>query len=52
MLGYQQLSTPGLPQEAANCPCGGRHDLWYYLRPLGYKQQEAKFGEFPWLVAV
>ncbi|XP_016945332.3 phenoloxidase-activating factor 2 [Drosophila suzukii] len=46
------LSTPGLPQEAANCPCGGRHDLWYYLRPLGYKQQEAKFGEFPWLVAV
>ncbi|XP_030377202.1 phenoloxidase-activating factor 2 [Scaptodrosophila lebanonensis] len=32
--------------------CGWRLDSWYYLRPLGYKQQEAKFGEFPWLVAV
>ncbi|XP_016998458.2 phenoloxidase-activating factor 2 [Drosophila takahashii] len=46
------LSSPELPAEAPNWPCGGRHDLWYYLRPLGYKQQEAKFGEFPWLVAV
>ncbi|XP_017132187.1 phenoloxidase-activating factor 2 isoform X2 [Drosophila elegans] len=49
---HDTLSTPGLLAEATNWPCGGRHDLWYYLRPLGYKQQEAKFGEFPWLVAV
>ncbi|KAH8412308.1 hypothetical protein KR009_001147 [Drosophila setifemur] len=46
------LATPGSPPESINLPCGGRQDLWYYLRPLGYKQQEAKFGEFPWLVAI
>ncbi|XP_017075064.2 LOW QUALITY PROTEIN: phenoloxidase-activating factor 2 [Drosophila eugracilis] len=49
---HDTLLTPGYQQEATNWPCGGRHDLWYYLRPLGYKQQEAKFGEFPWLVAI
>ncbi|XP_017857823.1 PREDICTED: serine proteinase stubble [Drosophila arizonae] len=32
--------------------CGGRLDLWLHLRPMGYKKQESKFGEFPWLVAI
>ncbi|EDW88293.1 phenoloxidase-activating factor 2 [Drosophila yakuba] len=49
---HDTLPTPEVPEEVMSCPCGGRHDLWYYLRPLGYKQQEARFGEFPWLVAV
>ncbi|KAH8249140.1 hypothetical protein KR032_006273 [Drosophila birchii] len=46
------LPAPLPPLETHNWTCGGRHDLWYYLRPLGYKQQEAKFGEFPWLTAI
>ncbi|EDV98699.1 GH13457 [Drosophila grimshawi] len=32
--------------------CGSRLDLWLHLRPLGYKKREAKFAEFPWLVAI
>ncbi|XP_017047754.1 phenoloxidase-activating factor 2 [Drosophila ficusphila] len=49
---HDTLLTPDSAMGSTNCSCGGRHDLWYYLRPLGYKQKEAKFGEFPWLVAV
>ncbi|KAH8305430.1 hypothetical protein KR018_004258 [Drosophila ironensis] len=45
-------TTGGAPDESSKWSCGGRQDLWYYLRPLGYKQQEARFGEFPWLVAI
>ncbi|KAH8260247.1 hypothetical protein KR026_007603 [Drosophila bipectinata] len=46
------LDTPEVPVNLSFWSCGGRQDLWYYLRPLGYKQQEARFGEFPWTVAV
>ncbi|KAH8403326.1 hypothetical protein KR222_010823 [Zaprionus bogoriensis] len=34
------------------CACGSRLDLWFHLRPWGYKRQESKFGEFPWLLAI
>ncbi|SPP85766.1 phenoloxidase-activating factor 2 [Drosophila guanche] len=49
---HDTLPTVRTLEGANSWQCGGRQDLWYYLRPLGYKQQEAKFGEFPWLVAI
>ncbi|XP_034473231.1 phenoloxidase-activating factor 2 isoform X2 [Drosophila innubila] len=32
--------------------CGSRVDLWFHLHQYTSTKEEAKFGEFPWLVAI
>ncbi|KAL7738712.1 hypothetical protein ACLKA6_007475, partial [Drosophila palustris] len=32
--------------------CGSRLDLWFHMHRFTSTQQEVKFGEFPWLVAI
>lgn len=48
----QLLVAPKSNASEIPYTCGSRLDLWFYLRPWGYKKQESKFGEFPWLVAI
>lgn len=48
----QLLVAPRTNDSEIPYTCGSRLDLWFHLRPWGYKKQESKFGEFPWLVAI
>ncbi|ALC39959.1 CG9377 [Drosophila busckii] len=48
----QTLATAKSLNYSTTSSCGECLDEWLHLRPLGYKQLESKFAEFPWLVAI
>lgn len=46
------VQTPVTPRPTNRIGCGQRHPDGVGFRIIGQKDNEAQFGEFPWMVAI